>query len=70
MFHNRGMKTRRRTRVEKLRLQGIACALGELARAHMEPDLAQGVLESLGLSVADLEAAGAEPFDVEPLKKR
>jgi hypothetical protein len=64
------MTTRPRTRVEKLRLQGIACALGELASAHLEPDLAQKVLKSLGLSVADLEAAGVETFDAEPLKKQ
>lgn len=62
------MKTYRRDRVATLRLQGVAAALGELSRAHMEPDLALMVLHSLGLSVADLEAAGADPYDVEPLK--
>jgi len=36
------------------RLQGIAAALGELAGAHMEPDLAAMVLDSLGLTIADL----------------
>ena len=50
------------------RLQGIAAALGALAREHMEPDLAAMVLDSLGLTVADLKAAGADPFDLEPLK--
>ena len=30
-------------------------ALGELSRNHMEPDLAAKVLESLGLSIADLK---------------
>jgi hypothetical protein len=41
------------------RLQGIACALAELAHAHMEPDLARMVLESLTLTLDDLRAAGA-----------
>jgi hypothetical protein len=60
---------RTRRRIENLRLQGIACALAELARAHMEPDLAHMVLDSLGISVSDLKAAGAEPHDLEPLQK-
>jgi hypothetical protein len=50
------------------RLQGIAAALGALAREHMEPDLAAMVLDSLDLTVADLKAAGADPYDLEPLK--
>jgi hypothetical protein len=52
-----------------LRLQGVAAALGTLARDHMEPDLAAMVLDSLGLAVADLEAAGADAYDLEPLQK-
>jgi hypothetical protein len=56
-------------RVAKLRLQGIAAALGELATTHMEPDLAAMVLESLGLSVSDLKDAGADPFDLEALQQ-
>ena len=39
------------------RLQGIAAALGALAREQMEPDLAAMVLDSLGLTIADLERA-------------
>ena len=58
-----------RRRIDNLRLQGIACAPAELARAHMEPDLAHMVLDSLGISVSDLKAAGAEPHDLEPLQK-
>ena len=50
-----------------LRLQGIAAALGNLAGAQMEPDLAEIVLHSLGLTVADLKAAGADPYDLAPL---
>jgi hypothetical protein len=49
--------------------QGIAAALAELARAHMEPDLALVVLESLGLWVADLKKTGADPHDLEALQK-
>src|SRR5215469_4752337 len=49
------------------RLQGIAAALGALAREHMEPELAAMVLDSLGLPVADLKAAGADPYNLEPL---
>ncbi|HTW65850.1 MAG TPA: hypothetical protein VME17_14590 [Bryobacteraceae bacterium] len=51
------------------RLQGIAAALGELAGAHMEPDLAMMVLKSLGLSITELQAAGADPHDLQPLKE-
>jgi hypothetical protein len=50
------------------RLQGIAAALGALAREYMEPELAAMVLDSLDLTVADLETAGADPYDLEPLK--
>jgi hypothetical protein len=56
-------------RIANLRLQGIAVALAELARAHMEPDLAHMVLDSLGVTVSDLKAAGADPYDLEALKK-
>ena len=56
-------------RIANLRLQGVACAVGELASAHMEPDLAHMVLDSLGVSVADLKAAGADTHDLEPLQK-
>jgi hypothetical protein len=52
-----------------LRLQGIAAALAELSRAHMEADLAAMVLQSLGLSVSDLKQAGANPYDLEALQK-
>jgi hypothetical protein len=55
--------------VSHARYQGIAFALAELAGAHMEPDLAAMVLQSLGLSVADLEAAGADPYDLAEIKK-
>jgi hypothetical protein len=50
------------------RLQGIAAALGALAREQMEPDLAAMVLDSLGLTIADLERAGADAYDLELLK--
>ena len=53
--------------VAAARLQGIACALAELADAHMEPDLANMVLHSMGLTFADLKAAGADPHDLERL---
>lgn len=52
------------------RMQGIACALGELASAHMEPDLAHMVLESLGLTLDDLKKAGADSFDLERLRNK
>lgn len=58
-----------RSSIANARYQGIAVALAELAGAHTEPDLAVMVLHSLGLSVADLEAAGADPCDVAEIKK-
>jgi hypothetical protein len=59
------------TRAEqhRFRLQGIACALGALAREQMEPDLAAMVLDSLGLTVADLAAAGADAYDLAALER-
>jgi hypothetical protein len=52
---------KRKSPTDNARLQGIACALGELAGAHM-------VLNGLGLSVADLKAAGADAFDLDRLR--
>jgi len=52
------------------RLQGIACALAELADAHMEPDLAEMVLHNMGLTVADLKDAGADHHDLARPKDR
>jgi hypothetical protein len=45
-----------------------AAALGELAAAHFERDLAGMVLESLGLSVRDLQLAGADDYDLARIK--
>jgi hypothetical protein len=50
------------------RLQGIAAALGELADAHLEPDLAAMVLNSLGLTIADLRRSGADAYDMRRLR--
>ena len=61
---------RSQRRIINLRLQGIAAALGELAHANVQPDLALMALDSLGLPVTDLQAAGADPHDAEPLKNR
>jgi hypothetical protein len=51
-----------------LRLQGIAAALATIAREHREPDFAMMVLTDMDLSLADLKAAGADPYDLEPLE--
>jgi hypothetical protein len=45
-----------------LRLQGVAAALGSLARDYRQPDLAAMVLDSLGLTLADLKRAGADAY--------
>jgi hypothetical protein len=50
-----------------LRLQGIATALGIIARDHRQPALAAMVLDSLGLSLADLKRAGADACDLASL---
>ncbi len=62
------MKIPRPAQIARYRLRGIAAALGELSRAHMEPDLAAMVLESPGLSLSDLKRAGADPHDLEALQ--
>jgi hypothetical protein len=49
-----------------LRLHGIAAAL---ARDYAEPDLTIMVLEGLSLTLVHLEAVGADPCNLEPLKK-
>lgn len=51
-----------------LRLQGVALALGELASTHLERDLAELVMLSLGITFDDLVNAGADPHDLEKLK--
>ena len=61
------MKKLQRDTIGNARLQGIACALGKRADAHMEPDFAQMVLESLGITMKDLQAAGADPYDLKRL---
>jgi hypothetical protein len=43
------------SQIARYRLPGIAAALGELSRAHMEPDLAAMVLEAPGLFLSDLK---------------
>jgi hypothetical protein len=63
------LRPRSQKRIDNLRLQGIAAALAELSRAHMEPDSAAMVLSSLGLSVSDLKSAGADPYDLEALQQ-
>ena len=50
------------------RLQGIACALGELAHAFDNADLARNVLDSMGITLAQLRDAGADPLDLKLLK--
>lgn len=54
--------------ISDYRLHGIAYALAELAHAHMEPDLARMVLDSLGITRAQLREAGADPHDLRLLK--
>lgn len=63
-------RARHARRVANLRLQGIAGACAVLARDHGEPDDAAMVLHSLNITIADLEAAGADPYDLEPLKQK
>ena len=62
------MTAKKRTSPHDYRLQGIAAALGELADAHFERDLSRMVLDSLDLSIRDLELAGADPFDLARIK--
>jgi hypothetical protein len=52
--------------VANLRLHGIAAAL---AREDAQPDLAIMVLDGLSLTLVHLEAVGADPCNLEPLKK-
>jgi hypothetical protein len=57
-------------RLADARLQGIAAACAVLARDHGEPDDAAMVLDSLGLTIADLETAGADAYDLEALRRQ
>jgi hypothetical protein len=61
------MKIPRARRLRDIGFKGIA-ALGELSRAHMGPDLAAMVLESLGLSLSDPKQAEADPYVLEALQ--
>jgi len=46
---------------------GVALALGAVAR-HGQPAIAVDTMDQFGLSLADLIAAGAEEYDLAPLR--
>ena len=48
----------------------MAAALTTVAREHRQPDFATSILTEMGLSLDDLKAAGANPYDLEPLQPR
>lgn len=49
--------------------QGFACALGTLARDYDRPSMAVHIMRSNGVTLSDLERAGAMDFDLKPLRK-
>lgn len=49
--------------------QGFAAAVAALIRAFDRPSMAIDILTSNGLSLANIEACGAEDFDLEPIRK-
>jgi len=51
-----------------LRLQGIAAALAVLSREYSMPYLAGLVLRHLQITIADLKAARAAPYDLAALR--
>ncbi|WP_143324208.1 hypothetical protein [Caulobacter sp. X] len=53
--------------VHNFRVQGIAAGLAELHRLHGNEVEIQDTLNGFGLGLAELKAAGAEPFDLQTL---
>jgi hypothetical protein len=52
----------------RLRLQGVAAAVTELADDLMEPELAWQVLDRMGVTFDDLQLADAGHYDLERIK--
>jgi hypothetical protein len=52
----------------RLRLQGVAAAVAELADDLMEPELAWQVLDGMGVTFDDLQLADAGHYDLERIK--
>lgn len=48
---------------------GFGMAIGALARDHDQPGMAVDIMRSNGVSLKELEDAGVEAFDLEPIAK-
>ena len=66
-FTNRQIEPESQAQQAAQALQDVTAAL-TLARDHKKPDLA-AVLDSLGITLADLQRAGADTHDLKPLQK-
>ncbi|MER9191220.1 hypothetical protein [Mesorhizobium australicum] len=62
-FTNRQIEPESKAQQAATTLQGVTAALGTLARDHEKPELAAMVLDSLGITLADLQSAGADTID-------
>lgn len=49
--------------------QGFACAVGSLARDHMQPGMALDIMKINGVTISDLENAGADDFDLNLIRE-
>lgn len=56
------------TDADKHFYQGFACALASLARGLGPPSMAIDIMNTNGITLADLEKAGVEEFDLKPLR--
>lgn len=62
-FTNRQIEPESKAQQAATTLQGVTAALGTLARDYEKPELAAIVLDSLGITLADLQSAGADSND-------
>ena len=49
--------------------QGFAVAVGYVAREADRPSLAKDIMVSNGITLADLQAAGVEDYDLVPIRE-
>lgn len=50
-------------------LAGFACALAALNRLHDEPNMVCDVMDSYGVTAADLKRAGVDPADLREIRR-
>ena len=66
---NTAVAAHHRKEVQKSFLQGLAVAIGSLARDHDQPSMAVDIMRCNGLTLDDLQECGIEVFDMKSIRK-